>query len=289
MLQALLNNPQLLEEFEKPQCLQIPPGSFTLHDINWSSDLVQQGSNLQPVQKAFIPATRLDDLLRGIQQDTVEFSLQIRDSRKKKPHSLQRPTCDSFLLKQKFCCSFGPEGYRAVQSQVQDPANKPAKGKGSRRARVALGEGIKRGCQYSFTSKQLYKWPDVTELTLHSDQHCDQSGLACHGADDSSAENTRAALAPHLSSEMREWVANQLRLGIPVMGIMSMHSKHLTAKIDKGTASHRYFAFSDLASLLDRWGLVHIQSHCLAQWWLIKILSLLAKWLIAYVNAGTIS
>ena len=286
MLQSLLNDPQLLTELEKPRRQQIPPGPFTLCEINWSSDLVQQGSSLQPVQKAFILSARLEDLLRGIEKDTVEFSLQIRDSKQNKPQALQRPTCDSFLLKQKFCCSFGPEDYRTVQSQVQDPASKPAKGKGSRRARVALGESIKRGCQYSFTSKQLYKWPDVTELTLHSDQHCDLNGLACHGANDSSADSTRAALAPHLSSEMREWVANQLRLGIPVIGIMSMHIKHLAAKIDKGAASHRYFVVYDLASLLDRW--VWFTSTSVL-WELVKILSLSIKWLIAWLNAETIS
>lgn len=228
-----LLTPQLLDELEKPLCQVIRPGPFTLKDIDWAGELVQHGTGLFPKDKAFIPTDRLADLLSGI-QNNHEFTLVVHDSKKNSEGTLRRPTCDSFLLRQQFCCCYGPEDQRSASAQIQDPAAKPKTGKGSRRARTALGEGIKRGCQYSFSAKKLYKWPDVTELTLHADEHLDRNGLPCHGAQDSSAAQTRAALAPHLSGQMRDWVANELRLGRPVAGIMSLHSKQLAAKIKEG-------------------------------------------------------
>ena len=241
MLNSLLNNPDLLIELEKPLAQQPPAGLFSFANLIWVDDWIQLPEGLRVVRKACIPTDRLVDLIDGVQQDTTEFSLYIRSSESKKAGSLKRPYACSFLVSQKYCCSFGPEDHRNLPCEVQDPASRPAQGKGSRRQREALGQSIKRGCQYAFCSKQLYKWPDVTEITLYNDQHCDETGLPCHGSEDSTAHNTRAEFCSRISSRLREWVTEQLRLGLTVQRIMSLHNKELAAKLEKGFCWRQVF------------------------------------------------
>lgn len=239
MLDALLANPQLLAELEKPRTQQLASGLLSLSDLAWEQDWITTPGGLQVVRKALIPSDRLPDLLKGIENETTEFSLWIRSSQVNPAGSLKRPKADSFLFLQRHHCSFGPEDNRSNSCQIQDPASKPAKGEGSRRQRTALGQSIKRGCQYGFCSKQLYKWPDVTEITLYNDQHLDQDGQPCHGSDDSTSHNTRAAFCPRLSNSMREWVVQQLRMGLTIQKIMSLHNKQLAAKLEHASAGHR--------------------------------------------------
>lgn len=238
MLRELLNNPELLAHRERPVPQQIIPGPFGFGELHWTDDLVQEGQGLQPVRKACIPTSRVPDLLKGVSSSSAEFSLYLRNSAKNKQGSLTRPKADSFELKQVWNCSFGPEDHRNVKQLLQADS-KPKEGKGSRRQRTALGQSIKRGCKFSFTTKQLYRWPDITDITLYHDQHCDSQGQPCHGTEDPTAQNTRAAVAPRISDYIREWVVQHLRMGLTVSKIMSLHNKEVAAKLEAAADSHR--------------------------------------------------
>lgn len=239
----LLADPRLLVDLEKPRIQEIPPGSFTLQDHTWEVDWVQPTGEIQVVRKALIHAERLHDLKEGTVNASTNFSLQTRTSSRNAAGSLKRPKADAYLLIQRFCCSFGPKDLWPAVAEVQDPASKPAKGKGSRRQRTDLGQIIKRGYQFLFGTKQLCKWPDFTKLTLYSDQDCDKTGHPCHGSDDITAQNTRAQFCPKIPSSMQEWVTEQLRLGPGVQKIMSIHNTQHSAKLEKGSAGHKYFLF----------------------------------------------
>ena len=136
MLDALLANPQLLAGLEKPRTQQVASGLLSLSDLNWEQAWTSTPEGLQVVRKALILSDRLPDLLKGIDSETTEFSLWIRSSQVNKAGFLKRPKADSFLFFQGHHCCFGPEDHRNDSGQIQDPASKPVKGKGSRRQRT---------------------------------------------------------------------------------------------------------------------------------------------------------
>ena len=58
MLQALLADPRLLVDLEKPRTQEISPGLFTLQDLTWEEDWIQLTGEIQVVRKALIPTSR---------------------------------------------------------------------------------------------------------------------------------------------------------------------------------------------------------------------------------------
>ena len=69
------------------------------------------------------------------------------------PGSLSKPQNNSFLCKQTYTCSFGPEDYRDRLPEVLTQQQRP---KGSRLGIRDKGTSRKRGCQSGFTVIKLY-------------------------------------------------------------------------------------------------------------------------------------
>ena len=160
--EELIANPELLSQVEKPLVQALAPGPFTFSDLVLSQELSLSGG-VQETGQAFIPTDRLPDLLSGLATSRSDFSL-CSDTKSNK--ILTRAKADSWKTNTKYNCCFGPEDFRETASQVPDPSQKPSQGPGSRRDRTALGQSIKRGCQFSFAAKQLYKWQDITHRSF---------------------------------------------------------------------------------------------------------------------------
>ncbi len=102
---------------------------------------------------------------------------------------------------------------------------------GQKSTKVPRGDSQKWGCQAGFVVSQLVRWPEVAQLLLHERQHVDAAGIPCHGQDAPGCRGTRHAHAPHLSADIKDWLAAKCRLGWTTGQIMAEHSKAVYSQL----------------------------------------------------------
>jgi hypothetical protein len=83
---------------------------------------------------------------------------------------------------------------------------------------------IKRGCRVEFTIKTLYLLKHVSKLCFIQQNHVNQDNLHVHG---DFTMGDRFAFATHLSQKLKNFVMEQLRLGLIVSQIMAKHRQHV--------------------------------------------------------------
>ncbi len=79
---------------------------------------------------------------------------------------------------------------------------------------------IKRGCGGEFTIKTLYLFKHILKLYFIQWNHANQDGLHVH---EDLKMGERFAFATHLSQEIKDFVMEQLRLGLMVSQLMAKH------------------------------------------------------------------
>lgn len=145
-------------------------------------------------------------------------------------------TVCSALVFHRYHCAFGPEDSRNQAVDVLALSQRAANG--GRVSAKQKGLGQRRGCLCTFRAKQFYRDESVLQLSYFKHQHCDNSGLPCHGSSDPTAECTKARGAPRLSEEKKEWVRSRLRVGAGHDQILTEHEQMVRDKCRAGGEAH---------------------------------------------------
>ncbi len=131
-------------------------------------------------------------------------------------------------------CEFGPQDKsRDVLEVTEDMMTQPQKytkkgknlpnGRGKRKPRLTAamkGGSRKRGCKCAIYVRQLYYLRDVAQIVLQHPRHTNADGLIVHGI---VKEGERSRFTSQLSPETRAFVEENLRLGVPISKIKTMH------------------------------------------------------------------
>jgi hypothetical protein len=96
--------------------------------------------------------------------------------------------------------------------------------KGTQDSRKKWGGFIKRGCKAEFTIKTLYLLKHVLQLCFIQGNHVNQDGLHVHG---DLKMGDKSAFAAHLSKEIKDFMMEQLKLGLKVSQIREIHRQHV--------------------------------------------------------------
>jgi hypothetical protein len=131
-------------------------------------------------------------------------------------------------------CEFGPQDKsRDVLEVTEDMMTQPQKytkkgknvpnGRGKKKPRLTAamkGGSRKRGCKCAIYVRQLYYLRDVAQIVLQHPRHTNADGLIVHGI---VKEGERSRFTSQLSPETRAFVEENLRLGVPISKIKTMH------------------------------------------------------------------
>jgi hypothetical protein len=130
--------------------LQIPPkGPFTYSDLVWSSKPGTQA------HLAYIPKNRVTDYIQG-EQDRCSCSFTTSHVVNNETPKVNRK--NALLYAVDFNCCYGPKDDRSKADITI---------RRKRRSKIAMGEGIKVGCQARFRAAVYALKPDVVELRVY--------------------------------------------------------------------------------------------------------------------------
>ncbi|XP_075485679.1 uncharacterized protein LOC142525307 isoform X2 [Primulina tabacum] len=203
--------------------VQDPPyPEFSAAHINW---VKVEGGRQGGDDIALIPFSRVDDFVKGESSDAeCPANFRVESRRKRSEGSLHKPRVDGYLEYTLYWCSYGPEDYRDVDSNIgENSVIKPSSGKGSRPGR----RHMMRGCLCHFTVKRLYTRPLLALVIYNQRYHIDKTGAPCHGILDQEAVGTRAMYAPRISEELRQKVMSLLHVGISLDAIVQNHMEEV--------------------------------------------------------------
>lgn len=181
-----------------------PPGPFSIDSTVWA-----KGSRgTAAIYSAVIPSNRLKDFRPDLGAE-LDSNWTVFRTRPRKV-SQQCITRDTSRKDITYHCRFGPKDHRRGGSNVE--TERPPKKAGSRRSKSAAGNGIKRGRTAKFTVSELALDQTLVKLSYTSLKHVDQSGLACHGPQDSTALPIHQTAA-RLSSQMKDHITSAVNMG----------------------------------------------------------------------------
>ncbi|XP_073019507.1 uncharacterized protein [Primulina eburnea] len=203
--------------------VQDPPyPEFSAAHINW---VKVEGGRQGGDDIALIPFSRVDDFVKGESSNAeCPANFRVESRRKRNEGSLHKPRVDGYLEYTLYWCSYGPEDYRDVDSNIgENSVMKPSSGKGSRPGR----RHMMRGCLCHFTVKRLYTRPLLALVIYNQRYHIDKTGAPCHGILDQEAVGTRAMYAPRISEELRQKVMSLLHVGISLDAIVQNHMEEV--------------------------------------------------------------